>query len=279
MKINVILVLKFVCILGFLLSPDLLWAVQKAKIISPEVEIYGAPDFDSEVIFSVNEGETYSISDKTIGPFYRIKLKNGKIGYIVDYELDIEGKGRFKEKDLDMLLYEDAMKVKSDDDSNQDKVEEEAVFGSSYAGPTLQVINFHENALGADQVDDLLAVGYKAVGDTAWSVLGSVKVPKYYAEKTGGTAKGAKFWADVGFSNNVADIGSSSIRFSGTVFTQISLIQLETSTRKYDLYDVTLGVALEAGWLIKIKKSAIDVAVKYYFDKTNYTGFGLSYGF
>ncbi|MEK6627558.1 MAG: SH3 domain-containing protein [Bdellovibrionota bacterium] len=279
MKIERNYVLKQLCILGLLLHCNFSWATQKAKIVSPDVDIYAQSDFDSEIIATVNEGETYSISDKTFGPFYRIKLKNGKIGYVVDYELDIEGKGRFKEKDLDVLLYEDAMKVKPAGVSKQDKDEEEAVFGGTYAGPTLQLINFRENTLGSDQVDDLLAVGYKVVGDRAWSVLVTTKVPKYYAAKTGGTAKGAKFFADVGFSNNVVDLGRSAIRFSGTLFTQVSLLQLETTTRKYDLHDVTLGLALEVGWLVVIKSSAIDIAVKFYFDKTNYTGLGLSYLF
>lgn len=259
--------------------------MQKAKIVSPEVEVYAQSDFDSEVISSVYEGEHYLISDKTYGAFYRIKLKNGKIGYIVDYELDIEGKGRFKEKDLDVLLYEDAMKLKPETNSanRSDAEEEEAVFGRAYSGPTVQLINFHENVLGADQVDDLVAVGYKKVADMAWSLSGSFKVPKYYsdyADKTGGNAKGLKLWTDLGFSNEVADLSSnSSLRFSGTFFTQVSLIELVTPARKYDLYDVTLGVALEAACLIKIGNSAIDMALKYYFDKSNYTGLGLSYLF
>ena len=64
------------------------FAAQKAKIIGDFVEVYVASDFDSEQIDEVYKGETYQVSDKNYGPFYRIKLKNGKIGYIVDYELN-----------------------------------------------------------------------------------------------------------------------------------------------------------------------------------------------
>lgn len=268
------------CLLLFLFLTDSAWAVQKAKIISTEVEIYEEADFDSEIISSVHEGETYLISDKTYGPFYRIKLKNGKIGYIVDYELDIEGKGRIKEKDLDAVLFEQMSGLINDSQNKvTDAAEEAEVFGLGYSGPALQLINFHENVFGADQVDDLLAVGYKNISDMAWSILGSFKVPKYYTDKVGYSAKGMKVWADLGFSSQVVNYRKSSIRFSGTLFTHVSLIQLETTTRKYDLHDITLGLALELGWLIKIKKNAMDLAVKYYFDKTQYAGLGVSFLF
>jgi|GEM_PF-5233733 len=276
---------KFIYLFYIFFAPDILWAVQKAKIISPDVEIYANSDFDSEVISSVGAGETYFISDKTYGPFYRIKLKDGKIGYVVDYELDIEGKGRFKEKDLDVLLYEDAMKLKPKNDSADisDIEEEEAVFGRSYAGPTLQLISLRENVFGADQAESLAAVGYKKVADIAWSVLGSFKVPEYYidyANKNSGTVKGLKLWADFGFSNEVVEVGRySAIRFSGTFFTQVSFIQLKTPELKLEWPAATLGVALEVAWLVKLGRSAIDMAMKYYFDKSNYSAISLSYLF
>lgn len=255
-------------------------AAQKAKIVSPEVEVYADFDFDSDIISLVREGESYQISDKTYGPFYRIKLKNGKVGYIVDYELDIEGKGRFKSKDLDDIMLEEAAKLAKDTKGTPDENDEEAeLFGRPYSGLALQMINYRENTLGADQIDDLLAVGYKNISLISWSILGAFKVPKYYADKTGGTAKGLKFWADFGFSNPIVNIGRSDVRFGASLFTHISLIQLETPQRKYDLHDITVGLALEFGWLYKFKKSALDFSVKYYFDKTNYAGFGLAYLF
>ncbi len=255
-------------------------AVQKAKIVSPEVEVYSEDDFDSPVLTVVHENESYLISNKTYGPFYRIKLNNGKVGYIVDYELDIEGKGRLKERDLDEVMMEEEAKAAKLPQATDEESEEEAqVFGQSYSGLTLQLINYHENTLGADQVDDLTGLGYKKIGDTSWSVLAAFKVPKYYTDKTGYSAKGLKLWGDIGFSNPITNLGNSEIRFSGSFFTQVSLIQLQTPTRKYDLHDITLGLALEVGWLVKFQKNAIDFAIKYYIDKSNYAGLGLSFLF
>jgi hypothetical protein len=255
------------------------FAVQKAKIFNEQVDIYSEADFDSDVMDEVYKNEVYFISSKTYGPFYRIKLKNGKIGYIPDTEVDIEGKGRVQPKDLDNEIFESEKKYAEMFGDQDDDASEEDLFGIARAGPTLQLINFHENTMGSDQIDNLLAYGYKSVSDIAWSVLGTFSVPKYYVEEKGGTARGVKLWADMGFSNSITNIGSTEIRYSATIFTHISAITLDTPSRKYDLQDITIGVTLEAGWLIKIRRSAIDLAIKYYFDKSSYAGFGFSYLF
>ena len=65
------------------------YAQQKATIVSDDVDVYAEQDFDSEILETVHKNETYWISNKTFGPFYRIKLKSGKIGYIPDHELNI----------------------------------------------------------------------------------------------------------------------------------------------------------------------------------------------
>ena len=261
----------------FILSPSG-FASQKAKIVSPDVEIYSNADFDSDIFATVSEGETYLVSDKNYGPFYRIKLKSGKVGYIVDYELDIEGKGPFKEKDLDEVLQAEAFKFTQENPDSEDE-EEIQMFGRLYAGPTLQLINFNENTLGSGQTDNLWAVGYKSISLTSWSILGAFKVPKYYSEKTGGSVSGFKLWADFGFSNPVVSFGRSEIRFAGSLFSHFSFIQVETANRKYDLHDISVGLALEFGWLYLFRKNAVDLAVKYYFDKTNYAGLGVSFLF
>lgn len=262
------------------------WAKQKAKIFSPQVEVYEESDFDSEIIGEVHQGETYFISDKIYGPFYRIQLKNGKVGYIVDYELDIEGVGRIREKDLDEVLLEDEKKIllqnsEQQQTERQEQAEEEAyVFGKTMSGPSLQLVNFRENTMGADQIDNLFGLGYKSVSEMTWSVLGSYGAPKYYASKAGESAKGLKFWADLGFTNTFAAFTKAELRYAASVFTQVSLINVDTPARKYDLHDITAGVDFEVACLFKINnKKAIDLAIKFYFDKSSYSGLALSYLF
>lgn len=218
------------------------------------------------------------VSDKNFGPFYRIKLKNGKIGYIVDYELDIEGKGRLAEKDFDELMFADEKKISdSANGQSESDEEEEQLFGKEYSGYTLQLLNYHENTMGSDQVANLIGVGYKSVSIIAWSMLLSFGAPNYYNKVAGATSTGAQLWADMGFSNTIAHLGDNEVKFSGGLFSHFSFIQLRTPARNYDLQDVTVGFEMEASYLLKLKKSALEMGVKYYFDKSNYAGLALSY--
>lgn len=275
----------------FILSWPVL-AAQNAKVIGPQVEIYSDGNFDSEIIDYVNGGEVYQISDRTYGgpgnsagPFYRIRLKDGTVGYIVDYQLDIEGKGRVVPKDLDQVLLDEQKKnLEREKNNPRPKTlaeEEEAIFGRDYAGFTAQLINYHENTMGGEQIADLVALGYKSISQLSWSVIGSYGAPKYYAEKTGGSARGVKLWGDVGFSSALANFQSGEVRAGAGIFTHISLLTIDTPARKYDLHDITAGVLLEGSllWKINRNKNAIDFAVRYYFDKSSYAGFGLSFLF
>ena len=270
--------MKYLLALSILLFAFSAQAVKKAKILGEYVEIYSDPDFDSEIIDEVYQNEVYQVSDKNTGPFYKIKLKSGKIGYIVDYQLNIEGRGPLQPQDLDNLEFLEQKKILDLGRKNGTIVdsEEESVFGKPIAGPVLQFVNFHEKTMGGEQVDDIVAVGYKSVAVFSWSTLVSFTAPKYYSAPAGNTAKAIKLWADFGFSNTVAQMPTSDMRFAGTIFTHMSSIQVQTPASNYDLQDITIGLAAEMAWTKKFGKFSTDIFLKYYFDKSNYAGLGLA---
>jgi hypothetical protein len=206
-------------------------------------------------------------------------LKSGKVGYIVDYALDIEGKGKFKPKDLDEVEAGLDKQVVKENPYLAETEDEESVMGRVYAGPSLALINFHEDAYGSGQVDDLLSVGYKSVSLLSWSAMLAPQPPRYYSELPGHSASGGKLWLDLGYSSTMGYFNRTELRFAGSLFSQISVLSVSTPLRKYDLHDITLGLAIEGAVLFKVGRHAIDVGLKYYFDKSNYAGLGLSYLF
>lgn len=270
--------MKSLILLCLLILPNFALAAQKAKILGQVVEVYSDDDFDSEVMDEVYQGETYSVSDKAYGPFYRIKLKSGKVGYVVDYELDIEGKGPLQPKDLDALELQSEKEFFKNNPqlAKTDAEAEEEVFGKPRSGPLVQLMNFHESTMGQDQVDDLAGIGWKSLATVSWSVLASFGLPDYYTKAAGNSGQGLKLWADVGFSNTVSYFTTSELRFAGNFFTQFSYLSVKTPLRSYDMQDITLGINLEAGLLMKFKSFAMDLALKYYFDKSNYAGLAFS---
>jgi hypothetical protein len=253
----------------FFLSPMLAHAIQNAKIMGDVVEVYQSDDFDSEIIDEVHKGEVYKISSKLYGPFYRIKLKSGKIGYIVDYELDIEGKGPFKEKDLDEMTLQEAIDAKAPALNPADEAEEQEVFGKALSGPMLLVYNYHENTMGGDQVDELAAIGYRYIRTFTWSVAASFQLPKYYSSG-GRSGQALQVWGDFGFSNDITQMKTAALRFSGNAFVHLSHIKLDTPNDSYQMDDATAGINAELGYLKSFQNFAVDISAKYYFDKSNY---------
>ncbi len=259
-------------------------AARKGKIMSPDVEVYSGPNFDTEVVDVVQEGQTYIVSDEVTGAFYKIKLKSGKIGFVPDYEVDVEGKGRMEPKDFDEQMIIDPEKTKANPKKNKTKVKKPEVdpedeFDKEYQGFTVQLINYHEDTMGSLQVDDLIAIGYKNIGDLSWEVIGAFKTPKYYSNKVNGSAKGFNLWGDFGISNRMEMTPRTSLRYGAAFFAHYGQIRIENPTRNYDLQDLTAGLLLEGGMLFKVDHSAIDLSIKYFFDRNSYGGFGISYLF
>lgn len=253
-----------------------IFAVQKGVINSDDSDIYGNADFDSDIVANVRKGETFLISDKTYGAFYKIKLKSGKVGYIPDNLVDVNGKP-FEEKPFGDEIKTPSKKSKVSQKNEEEKFDEDdEPFDFNKRGVTLQLINYHEDTMGALRVDDLVAIGYKSISDATWEVMAAFKAPKYYAEKTGGSAQGFNLWADYGINNTISISKRSALRYSGSLLGHYSKINVQTPAKSYDLQDVTVGVVLETGFMLQFKKITFDLSLKYFFDRSNYGGLGLS---
>ena len=272
--------MKVIFVLLFIILSSSVFAAQKAQIVGEDFEVYVDADFDSDPIAEVREGEVYMVSDKNYGPFYRIKLKSGKVGYIVDYALNIQGKGQLKPKDLDELelieLKKEAGNSNEEDIAAEEAQDDATLLGRNRGGPAFQFINYREDTMGADRVSDLIAWGYKSVGIFSWSAMGTWQVPKYYSDLPGYKAQGVLLWGDVGFSNTVGQFTNAEIRVGGAVMSRISLIKVTTPTRNYELQDMTLGADVELAVTFKNKKWSPDLYVKYYFDKSRYAAVGFA---
>jgi hypothetical protein len=262
-------------------SQGLAFAQKKAQAANPQVDIYGAPDFDAEVIQTITPGQYYQISNKPKGAFYQIKLKNGKIGYVPDTELDISGEGVFKPKPFANSEDEAESKANrgknknfSEDDEDQDNPDSEKL---SFHAVTLQLINYHEETLGAVQIGDLFAIGYRHLpllnefsSSLAWDVAAAFSAPKYYKDLTGRSASGFALWS--GFQVvNISALGSNeTLHYGAGPFIKFTQFEVSSSQRGYTLQDLTVGVTLDAGLIFHFIDFSFDAGLKYYVDKKSY---------
>lgn len=287
---------NFFIFVFFVLSCAFAFAQQKARILSDDVDVYAEQDFDSEILETVHRDETYWISNKTYGPFYRIKLKSGKIGYIPDHELDIAGKGPFKPKSFGEVTNQEAKGKKTNlnknnlkkstaestvdheiDENEQMEEDYENAEAFSFHSFSINLVNLHEDTMGRNQVADMLAVGYKRLtSDYIWGGIFTWKAPDYYAEKTAGKASGFSVWGDVG-ANYFIPLNSWFIsRITPGITAHYSMVKVEKNLKKYDLQDLTVGVFVEAGLAIRIKKSHVELSLRFNHEKNDYGSLGLA---
>jgi hypothetical protein len=280
---------KFIIYILFFIS-SLAAAEKKAQAANPAVEIYSQDNFDSEVVQTIDPGEYYTISNKPKGPFYQIRLKDGKIGYVADTDLEIKGEGAFKPKafsndDEEKDVVKNKSKNKkskksSDDDEEEDNPDEEKM---SFHGITLQLINYHEETLGGLQIGDMYAVGYKHLpmlneysSSFAWDVAAAFKAPAYYQELTGQPATGFAIWS--GFQIvNISPLGSNTtLHYGAGPFLKLTQFEVKSATKGYTLQDLTVGLSLDAGLIFHFENFSLDANLRYYWDKKSYGALGLA---
>ncbi len=259
----------------------LVYAEKKAQVVNPDVDIYSAADFDSEVIETIQPGVTYQISNKPKGPFYSIRLKNGKIGYVPDTELDIEGEGPFQPKPFKNLDEEEttasSKKLKMKKAIPEDEQEDPDSENMNFHEVSLQLINYHEDTLGDTQIGDLYAVGYRylpLVGDFgssfSWDVTAAFNAPAYYKDLTGQSASGFALWSGFQVVNVSALGANTTMHYGAGPFAKFTQFDVRSNTRSYSLQDLTVGVSLDGGLIFHFQSFSLDLGLKYFFDKKSY---------
>ncbi|AZZ37151.1 hypothetical protein CIK05_10230 [Bdellovibrio sp. qaytius] len=279
--------------LSFIFCFQFALAQSKARVLDPDTDVYSTPDFDANVIGTVDPEESFLVSKKPYGPFYKVKFKDGTIGYIPDTNLTIEGVGAVKEQpfkgdDLDKKNAKRAKREKVEEDENaEDDTENPNI---NYKGVTFSIINFHENTMGGNQVADLAAYGFRFQpmqgnyqSALAYDLMVATKPPDYYAEKTGAQTSGAVFWGSAGISNVSALNSNTSLRYGAGPFLRYSYFTIKNATLKpqsnYNLQDLTAGLDFQAGVMLHSRHVTIDLGLRYFWDKEGYGGFGVGFLF
>ncbi len=272
------------------ISFQCVFAQNKAHVLNPDTDVYGSADFDSATIGTVDPDETFLVSKKTYGEFYKVKFKDGTIGYIPDTEVYVEGVGTVKETpfrgdDLDKKAKR--IKREEEEESPEDDTENPNI---NYKGVTFSLINFHEETMGGNQVADLQAFGFRFQpmqgnyqSGLAYDLMIAPKAPDYYEEKTGAKTSGAVFWGSAGISSVSALNSNTSFRYGAGPFLRYSYFTIKDAPLRpqstYNLQDLTAGLDFQAGIMLHSRYVTIDLGLRYFWDKESYGGFGVAFLF
>ncbi len=280
---------RLFCLLVIILGLTIdVYAQRKATVIERDTPVYDAADFDADVTRTVNPEESFIVSKKPYGPFYKVKFKNGALGYIVDTELNIEGIGPFQPKpfveDVELAKEKNKKKNKPIQDEDEEDAEDQQSIQTVYRGASLQMINFRENTLGKIRTADLLAIGYKHQPATggfesklSYELFVSPKAPTYYTENiVNGKVSGGIIWVSTQISNMNGYTPTTSIRYGAGPFLRYSLFNVKTAARNYSLQDLTVGVDIQAGLIWHTPWANLDFGLRYFWDDEPYGAVGVA---
>lgn len=271
---------RFSVVLGAFLFPLCLWAqAQQATVVMDGALIYQDADFDAPVISTVNLGTVYSISTKKKGPFYKIRLKPGHVGWIADTDIKPG------------VIKMEKPEAPNKEAQREARKKNRPFFASRYWGPVLQYTNFTEDTLGQERNDGLLMYGVKFNGfNTMFSgeiytdanILFHFGAPAYYSDYTKRSADGFIFIADF-LLQTVIPQGKNALFFYGfgPLF-KYSHFNIDVpdgaSNLSYSADDMTVGAVFDVGAAARMGDFSLRLDGKYYWERTKYFAVGLNLG-
>lgn len=264
------------CLLLVLLLPLSVWAqAQQATVVIDGALVYQDADFDAPVISTLKLGGVYSISTKKKGPFYKIRLKPGYTGWISDTDIK-----------------PGVIKITAPEKTKPEREEKrkKPFFATRYRGPVLQYTNYMEDTLGKERTDGLLFYGAKFNGFntmftgeiyTDANILFFFGAPSYYQDYTKRSADGFIFIADF-LLQTVMPQGKNMLFYYGFgpmfKYSHFNLdVPSGASNVSYSADDMSLGAVFDLGTAVRMGDWSLRGDVKYYWERTQYLAFGLSF--
>lgn len=267
---------------GVFLSPSAHAQSQQATIVNDGAMIYQNDDFDAPVIGTVKRGAVYSISSGKKGPFYKIRLKPGTVGWIADTDVK---PGVHKVA----APKKEKMKPLSDAEKPEPKVK--PFFASRFRGISYDHVYFTEETIGGSQSEYIGFLGVKFYGFntlfdgeiyTESNLMFSPSAPKYYEDITGRSAGGFIFIADFLFQTPTPRGKNAMTYYGFGPMFRYSQFNLEvpdgTRTLNYSAVDMTVGAVFNFGLGFRIQRVSLRLDAKYYWERTQYYGFGANAG-
>ena len=253
---------------------------RKAQAVRSDVEIYSTASFDAKIIHYIKPGDYYYISNKTFGPFYKIKISNKILGYVADTELNIQGIGTVQEKPF----IDDSKKNPEAFGDENDQSEEESHFKSSYNGIILHLINYHETTMNGSQVADLYGIGYRYIpflsdysASVAWDITAAYGAPAYYQDTLNAETKGLTIWSGAQIVNIAIVDTNKTLRYGIGAFLKYANYNVASNAtnKTYSLQELTFGVMLEGGCIVHFNAVSLDLGLRYYWERESYGGLSL----
>lgn len=266
-------------------------SIRMGKVTNAGALVYRNANFDSKIVTKLEAGKSYPISSKTVGPFYKIKVKDGVYGYVADTDVKLI----LSAKEQEAKKKESAEKKAEKREERQKKAAENRAKKpfefQKYRGLSLTNVNFREETMGLRPTETLMFYGAKFSGPDVLvdggyvdaNVLLHFGAPKYYADATGKSADGLIMLLDFLFQSAIpgSEKSMTLIGFGPMLkYSKFSVaLPVAGKEEAYELVDMSVGVAFNAAYAYKFDSFALRGEIKYYWEKMQYTALGLAVQF
>ncbi|MEN0057628.1 MAG: SH3 domain-containing protein [Bdellovibrio sp.] len=251
---------------------------QQGTILNEGALVYQEADFDAPVIETLKRGAVFHISTGKRGPFYKIRLKPGVLGWVAD-------------TDIKPGVHRIAPVPKKNPKAEEKEKKRKPFFATRYRGPVIEYINYTEDTLGQERSTYLPFFGVKFNGYntlfdgeiyTESNILVHVGAPSYYADVTKKSADGFIFLVDFLFQTVLPQSKTHLFYYGFGPLFKYSHLNIEvpqgTKTLAYAADDMTLGALFNIGLAFRLGDLSLRTDAKYYWERTRYYGFGLNLG-
>lgn len=255
------------------------------RITSASAPVFANPSFDSEILTELPRGTQVEISRRKFDVFHRVRLPDGKLGFLPDSEFlnpELQQKRRDDLQDSENGAPASRPIFDPKQEANKQRPPS-GMWGGQFA-----MLRYRESTLGLRPTAEVPMLGFRRTsvgffGGTAdWSLLYAWAPPSYYQQATGQKASGFLILTD--YQQLFESIQSATLRsYLGMgPLLRLNNYQLSTSsdgataTNAYTARDVVLGWVVSAGIEQKWNRVSLRGELKYHMELLHYWGLSFS---
>lgn len=263
------------------------WAITQ----TPGAAVYKVPNFDAPVLGYLEQGEKVLASRKIykgiggLGTFYRVRTQKGLQGFVSDIDLVPQFKGNSPQKSEK----ESSILPPGSENPQYEEVEDiienrEPFYFTRYIGGTLGSLEFTEKFSGQELSAATTMYGLRMVGPRVlfdgppldFGVSFHLGGPDYYQGFTGSPATGFFLFSDLLINLPLLELSDTLIHYGLGLMSTYTKFRVLVRDSYIDSQELRLGAAFSLGASYRYKKYALRFDAKYYYEKTQYTGYWLS---
>ncbi len=249
-----------------------------AKVRTDGAMVYAKPDFDSDVLTTLKEGDKVRVSSGTIGEKANFhKVRAGTIlGWIAEIDVQIDDAPKKREQRRGAGK-RDGKKAKTAEKKPKKPFLDDSVpmFFQKYVGPVVGVSDFNESISGVDAHESLLFYGLKITGPDILfngpvldvNVLLHYGVPSYYNSLSTTKPSGFIFTTDVLLLYPFFNRDKSIVALGLGPLLKFTSFNVTSGGDLKSLTEFDAGVSLALSGAMKFNKIAVRLEAKYMLEK------------